>query len=967
MKTSFTLNDRAVAWKTEPGMSLRDLLRQRGIVSVRNGCDGEGSCGLCSVIMDGRTVNSCQVLAPQAEGSEIYTVEFFSQDRRLSVIQQALVESGCVQCGYCTPAVVLALHKLLERTQDPSRHDIEDALSSILCRCTGYEQFFGAALLAARRLKDPSYVAHPAPEFRPDLRHVGKCRDKIDAPSLARGERAFVEDRVPQDALVLKLLGSPHARAWIRHIDATAAEAMPGVHAVLTYLNTPDRIYNTAGQGFPEPSPYDFRMFSRVLRFAGDRVAAVLAETEEEALAALATIKVEYEVLAPVLTIEEAAAEGAPPVHAGAVSYVAGTPPEGSVTSGDPSVYGGPDEPVSYQFPIGADPMKNLAASTAAGIGDVAKGLAEADVVVEHEYVANRVHCTPMEPHVVLTRMDGGRLVVHASTQVPWHLRRIIANTIGESENKVRVIKERVGGGFGVKQDICLEEVAAWLTWTTGKTVFFRYNREEEFIASRTRHPMKIRVKLGAKRDGKLTAIEFGVRADTGAYGQHCLTVPMNACSKSLPLLLCDNVHFDVRVYYTNNPAAGAYQGYGAPQGSFALQACLAELAEELGMDQLDLIERNRVRSGSRIEILKSLGEGREGAAVTLGECGLGTMIEKGRASMKWQDRASRSGAALDPARPEWRLGKGAVIIQQGSGLPGLDAANAEIRLLADGTFVLLSGGADLGTGLDTLTAKVAAEVLVVDPKDVAVLSGDTDATPFDKGAYASSGTFFSGSAAKLAAEDLRRKILAAAARELGEPEEGLTILPGGTITGKQGKTTSYAKLGHLTTTGEGPGELAGFGSFKTEHAAFPYGAHFAEVAVNLRTGEVALRRYHAYQDCGTPINPELAMGQIYGGIMKAVGHSLYEEMIFDQEGHCLNPNFLDYKIPTVREIPEDFKVELVPVEDSVGPYGGKSVSEISLNGSAPVIAIAIHDACGAWVREWPFTPERVLKALGRI
>jgi putative selenate reductase molybdopterin-binding subunit len=441
----------------------------------------------------------------------------------------------------------------------------------------------------------------------------------------------------------------------------------------------------------------------------------------------------------------------------------------------------------------------------------------------------------------------------------------------------------------------------------------------------------------------------------------------MNACSKSLPLLICDNVGFDVRVYYTNHPSAGAYQGYGAPQGSFALQACLAELAAELGMDQLDLIEKNRVRSGSRLEILKSLGEGRAGAAVTLGECGLGEMIDRGRASMEWEDRSKRNGAALDKANPEWRTGKGAVIIQQGSGLPGLDAANAEVRLLTDGSFMLLSGGADLGTGLDTLTVKVCAEVLKVDPKDVAVLSGDTDATPFDKGAYASSGTFFSGNAARLAAEDLLARILGVAAGLLGERAEDLRVLPGGTIAGRLGKTTSYYEIARITCSGEGVGELVGIGSFKTEHAAFPYGAHFAEVAVNTRTGEVALRRYHAFQDCGTPINPELALGQIYGGVMKAVGHSLWEEMLFDEAGRCLNPNFLDYKIPGIKEVPPDFRVEFVPVADPVGPYGGKSISEISLNGAAPAIAIAIHDACGAWVREWPFTPERVLRALGRL
>jgi len=436
----------------------------------------------------------------------------------------------------------------------------------------------------------------------------------------------------------------------------------------------------------------------------------------------------------------------------------------------------------------------------------------------------------------------------------------------------------------------------------------------------------------------------------------------MNAISKSLPLLLCDNARFEVKSYYTNLSPAGAYQGYGAPKGSFALQTCLAELASELGMDQLELIERNRVRSGARIEILRSLGEGRAGAAVTLGECGLGDMIERGKAAFSWGTRAS----ARRPDDGDWRRGSGAVIVQQGSGLPGLDAANAELRLLADGTLLMLSGGADLGTGLDTVTAKSAAEILGLDMEDVEVVSGDTDVTPFDKGAYASSGTYFSGNAALRAAEDLRDKAFATAAAILGEEAGKLRIEHRGRIVGERGEV-SLARLAHISVQGEGHHELVGFGSFKTEHAAFPYGAHFVEVAVNARTGEVKIKRYHAYQDCGTPINPALAMGQIYGGVMKAVGHSLYEEMIYDEEGRCVNPRFLDYKIPSIYEVPEDFHVELMPVADEIGPFGGKSVSEISLNGAAPAIAIAIHDAVGAWVREWPFTPERVLRAMGRL
>lgn len=955
MKINFKLNGRAVSWTCEPGESLRAALRRKGIVSVRDGCDGEGSCGLCAVLLDGRLVNSCQILAPQAEGSSVLTVDYYSSDRKLSIVQRALIDAACVQCGYCTPAVVLALHDLLERSPKPSDEELRDALSGTLCRCTGYEQFYEAARIASERMTNPDYVVPVGPEFRPDLRHVGKDRDKVDAQALARGEKAFVEDRVESDACHLKLLMSPHAHAWIKRIDISKALEMPGVVDIVTHLNCPDQVYTTAGQGFPEPSPHDQRMFPRKVRHVGDRVAAVLAETPEEADAALAAIVVEYEVLKPVLSIAEAKAPGAPVVHHGDVSYVVGDPPAGSSTKGD-----GRDDPIIYQFPLHADPHRNLAASVADGIGDVDKGFAEADVVIERTYVGKRVQCTPMEPHIVYAKVDADRLVIHASTQVPWHLRRIVSRAIGIPENKVRVIKERVGGGFGAKQDIVLEDVAGYMAWKTRRPVLFRYDRAMEFMSSRTRHGMEITVKLGAKKDGTLTAMEMHVAADTGPYGQHCLTVPMNAVSKSLPLILCDNARFTVKTYYTNLSPAGAYQGYGAPKGSFALQGTLAELAAELGMDQLDLIEKNRVRSGSRIEILRSLGEGRPGSPVTLGECGLGEMIDRGRKAFAWDKPTPVS------ADPDWKIGRGAVIIQQGSGLPGLDSANAELRLLTDGTLLMLSGGADLGTGLDTVTAKAAAEIMGLDMLDVTVVSGDTDTTPFDKGAYASSGTYFSGNAAVRAAEDLRDKCIKVASEILGEAPADLKLVPRGVIRGKRGEIT-LAKLAHMSIQGEGHGDLVGFGNFKTDHAAFPYGAHFVEAAVNVRTGEVKLRRFYAYQDCGTPINPALAIGQIYGGVMKAIGHSLYEELLFDDKGKPLNLGFTDYKIPSIFEVPDDFHVELVPVEDEVGPFGGKSVSEISLNSAAPAISIAIHDAVGAWCRVWPFTPERILRAMGKL
>lgn len=948
------VNGKLREFSCEPGDKVRDLLRAAGMLSVRNGCDGQGSCGACSIIMDGKTVNSCLLVAGQIDGKEIYTVEHLALSQDLSAIQKAFIQAGVVQCGYCTPAMLLATKNLLDREEHPSRKQIKDAFSGVFCRCTGYEQFFQAVELAAKMEKDASYSEQTAPHFREELRVVGKVEQKVDGPRLVRGERAYVEDMVLPGSCYLKMLGSPHAHAYIKSIDTKAAEAMPGVVLVMTHKNCPDVYYNQAGQGFPEPSPYDRKLFGEKVLHVGDRVAAVVAESPEQAAEALKKIKVQYEVLKPVLTIEEAEAEDAPIVHNSLVEYVVGAP-----SNLDNSKVDARDGKIIYQFPIHGDPHRNIAAGVSGGIGDIEKGFGEAEVVFEGEYESSQVQCTPVEPHIVYTRMEGGRLIVHAATQVPWHVRRIISRVLGISENKVRVIKERVGGGFGAKQDLVLEEVAAYATWVTGRPVLFRLTREEEFIASRTRHPMKVRVKLGAKKNGKLTAIKMDLKANTGPYGAHCLTVPMNACSKSLPLLLCDHVKFTVTTFYSNIPPAGAYQGYGAPQGSFALQLACAEMAQKLGMDHLAFLEANRVQDGSMLEILRCLGEGREGTPQEVSSCGLGPALAQGAEMIKW-------GESVKGADPDIKVGKGVAIIQQGSGLPGLDSANATVSLLSDGTLMLLSGGTDMGTGLDTLTTKMVAECLCIDMAKVSLIAADTDVTPYDDGAYASSGTFFSGTAALNAARGLKEKILEAAALMLEEPAAELKLEYPSTVKGKKGSLT-FEQIARRTQCGTGSGQLSSTNCFTTDKAAFPYGAHFAQVAVNTRTGEVKVEKYYALQDCGTPINPELALGQIYGGVLKTIGHSLFEEMILDEKGRCLNANLLDYRVPMINDLPGDFKAVLVETNDPFGPFGGKSVSEIACNGAAPAIASAIHAACGAWIRSWPFTPEKILRELGKI
>ena len=954
MNINVTLNGVPKTIYTQPGENVRHLLAREGIFSMRNGCDAQGVFGACAILLNGKVVNSCLLVAPQIDGKEIITVDTLATNRDLSPVQSAMVDAGIVQCGYCTPSMELALEDLLKREKNPTREQVKDALSGNLCRCTGYEQIFTAAEIAKKRLKKPDFGQPVAPDFREDLRIVGKAQVKVDGPKLARGEKAFVEDMVEPGSCHLKMLRSPYAHAYINAIDTSEAEKIPGVVSILTHQNCPDIYYTQAGQGFPEPSPYDRKLMGQKVLHVGDRVAAVVAESPEIAEKTARKIKVEYDVLKPVLTIDEAMAADAPIVRNAEIAYIHGAPKDLDNSNLDPR-----EEKIIYRFPIGADPRKNIAASAKGGIGDIDKGFEAADVILESEYETTQVHCTPLEPHVVYTKMDGDRLIIHASTQTPWCVRRTVARALEISENKIRVIKERVGGGFGSKQDVLLEEVAAYLTWTTGRSILFRYTREEDFIASSTRHPLKIRIKLGAKKDGQLTAMYMNVKANTGPYGNHCLTVPVNAVSKSMPLFLCENVQFDVTCYYSNIPPTGAYQGYGAPQGSYALQTAMAELAEKLGMDQLELIEKNRVREGVMLEILKCLGEGREGKPERIVSCGLGPALKQGAELMNWGQKEQSDD-------PDIRIGRGVVIVQQGSGLPGLDSAGAVIRMLGDGTFTLLIGGADLGTGLDTLAVKVAAECLCTDMTNISIISGDTDATPFDTGAYASSGTFFSGNAALEAAKLMKEKILEVASEMLKEDKNDLHIEYPGIVKGKRGSIT-YQKIETFSEKGTGGGQLVASANFTTEDSAFPYGAHFCQVAVNTRTGEVKIQKYYALQDCGTPINPELALGQIYGGVLKAIGHSLYEEMILDETGRCLNASLINYKVPMFNDIPEDFRAELVFTDDPFGPFGGKSVGEISTNGAAPVIAIAIHDAVGIWIRKWPFTPEKILTSLGKV
>ena len=959
MRVNCIINGKSRSFDIDASMRLREMLLLNGNFAVRDSDDCEGFCGSDTVLVDGTPVYSNLVLAAEVDGCEIRTPDGLGNSQHLTIVQQAMIDAGVVQSAYNAPAAALLLTWLLENNPNPTKDDIKDALSGIFIRDAGYEHYYLAVKLALEKMKKGSYQSEIAPSFRPELEIVGKPGSKIDGPQLVSGERAFVKDYVTPDTCYMVVLRSPHASAYINSIDDSEARKVEGVVEILTAYNTPETHYMQAGQGNPEPSPHDRRLFNLKVRHVGDRVAAVIAETLEAAKEACSKIKVDYEVLPAVFTVEEAMAPGAPLVHNGIVEYRAGAPAdldEYNKLAGDPR-----EGKVIYQFPLHADIHKNIAASNKGEIGNVDEAFAHSDAVVEATYQTSQIQHTPLETHICFAKMEGGRLTVYASTQVPYHVRRIVGWVTGLPENKIHVIKTRVGGGYGSKQDILIEDLTGYASFVTGRPVLCHNTREEEFIANSTRHPMRVHVKMSGNRDGQITGIFMEVCANTGPYGNHCLTVPMNSCSKTLPLFKCDNMRYDLKVFYTNTPPAGAYQGYGTPKGTYGLMMAMAELADKLGVDYKDMVLKNHVEEGYMLEILKGLGEGREGAVVPVGSCGLDEAVRKGCDMIGWGKKEVSDD-------PDWKIGKGFAMIMQGSGLPGLDHSEAIAKLETDGTVILNSGGADIGTGLDTISAKIVAEVLKLPMNRITVVSGDTDSCAFDTGAYASSGTFFSGNASLVAARKLKGMIIKEAAYQMGENEADLEVrAPGEVFSAKTGKTRSYYELSHTACSGGGHGQMIAHGTFVTTASSVPYGAHFAQVAVNTRTGEIKVQKFYALQDAGTPINPEVALCQMYGAVMKSIGHSLYEDMILDEKGRCVTANMTDYGVPMISEAPEDFKAVLIDVNDKFGPFGAKSISEIACNGAAPAIGIAIHDACGVWLRNWPMTPEKVLKALGKF
>jgi CO/xanthine dehydrogenase Mo-binding subunit len=763
---------------------------------------------------------------------------------------------------------------------------------------------------------------------------VGKSVTKVDALGLACGSPQFTDDIDLPHLAHAKILRSPHAHARIRSIDTRRAEELPGVLLVLTHRNTPRVMRTTAGQGYPEPSPYDFTTFDDKVRFVGDRVAAVLAETEEIATEALGLIEVEYEELPAVFDPERALEPGAPVIH---------------------------DEPDARAvIPVPYEPGRNMAAHVQVAVGDVEQGFAEADLVFEGRFVSHYASHAMLEPPITICYFDGyGRLVIRTSTQVPFHVRRIVAQALQIPLRKIRVIKPRIGGGFGGKQEVMLEPVCALLAWRSRRPVRLAMTREEVFVAARTRHPQVVTLRMGARKDGELTALDMRAVMNSGAYGAHALTVACNTGSKTIPLLnKIPHLRFEATTAYTNLPVGGAYRGYGATQGYFALGVMVDEIACALGIDPVDFYARHHIREGETSPIFAALGEGTEGVVQTIESCGLPECLRRGAEAIGWREKRGwrqREGTRV--------RGLGMVCLMQGSSIPEIDMASATIKLNEDGSFNLLVGATDLGTGSDTVLAQLAAETLGVDVDAIIVHSSDTDLTPFDVGAYASSTTYLSGAAVQRAAEDARGAILRAAGEMLGEDPEKLELGEGGILDGEGRRLAELSEVALYTLYTRNQHQIVGTGSSISHKSPPPFAAHFVEVEVDEETGLVRVVHYVAAVDCGTAINPTLAEGQTEGAVVNGIGYALTERYLFDARGRLQNPDYGNYKIPCAADLPRITTI-LVPTYEPTGPCGAKSVSEISINGALPAISNAIFDAVGVRLRTAPFTPDRVLAAL---
>lgn len=745
------------------------------------------------------------------------------------------------------------------------------------------------------------------------MKIVNKSTKKIDSIGIITGRPLYTDDLViNNNSLIVKLLRSPHAYARIADIDTSIAKKVPGVEAIFTYHDVPNTMFTLAGQSYPEPSPYDRKILDEYVRYVGDPVAIIAAIDEKTAEKAMKLIKVKYEVLDAVIDYEKA-------------------------LDSDILVH---REAAHTNFPIGYDNKRNLASSYLETKGDVEKGFAESDVIIEETYYTQPQIHAMMETYRTACYLDAhGRLNVISSTQIPFHVRRHLARALEMPSSRIRVMKPKLGGGFGGKQTSVCEIYPAFVTMKTGKPSKIVYTRKETQACSNTRHAMRLKVKIGSDREGNIKAIDINVLSNTGAYGEHAPTVTALVVYKTFPLYAKVPMRCKADIVYSNTTVGGAFRGYGATQGTFAVESAVNELAHKLGLDPTEVRMKNLVDQSETV-------------SGDIKKC-----IEIGKEAFDWKNRCVK-----DMGNGKVRA-SGMAVTMQGSGIQGVDTASATLKLHDSGDYTLYVGVTDMGQGCDTVTAQMAAEILEVPMEKIIVNSADTDVSPYDPGAYASSGTYVTGNAVILAAKKMREEVMKMASFLMKTPIEELEYM-GEYVQDKNGNQLSLKEIGVRSVSFEGMNQLTTTATWGGKTSPPPFIASFAEVEVDTLTGETKVIDFLSVVDCGLPINPALAQVQVEGGIAQGIGLALYEDIQFDERGKMKHDTLMQYKIPSRKDLGNNIKVMFSYSNEPTGPFGAKSIGEVVINTASPAIADAIYNATNRRLRSLPMTSEKIFWAI---
>jgi CO/xanthine dehydrogenase Mo-binding subunit/aerobic-type carbon monoxide dehydrogenase small subunit (CoxS/CutS family) len=894
---SFNVDRRRFTARPAAGQCLRTFLREHGYFGVKKGCDA-GDCGACTVWLDGTPVNSCLIPAVRAAGREVTTIEGLADNGVLHPVQQSFLDAQAFQCGFCVAGMIMTAAAL----SSEQRNDLPQALKGNLCRCTGYRSI-ADALQGVRAVEED--VAGRA---------CGASLPNPFAQAIATGHARYTMDVKIEGLLHLKVLRSPHPHARIRHIGRERAAGVPGVVAIFTWEDVPRRPYSTATHEDHLVDPDDTYVLDNVVRFVGQRVAAVLAESEAAAEAACRLLDVEYEILPAVLDPEAAMLPDAPLLHERGIAE-----------------YG------------------NVYADIHGEVGSTVEGFAAADIVHEATYSTSRVQHVHLETTgSIAWTAENGRIHVRTSSQAPFIVQQKLCHIFGMRARDVHIFTERVGGGFGGKQEMLSEDLCMLATLKTGRPVKWEFTREEQFIGATTRHQMTTKVRLGARRDGTLTAIEVRVVSNTGAYGGHGGETLAAALASPLAAYRCPNKKAQGYAVYTNVVPAGGFRGYGSSQTTFAIECAMDDLAKKLDIDRYELRRINMIRPGDWIESVWG-----EPSDLDFGSYGLDQCLDFVESGLK-----SRRGAAK-PEGEEWLEGSGFALAMLESGPPTEHRSGAEMRLLGDGRYHLAVGSTEMGNGSVTSHRQMAAEVLRTRAGRIEIINADTDQTPYDTGTFASTGTVVAGQAVALTATALRDNILEYASRHTGVPTSDCRLDDDAVICGNRRIPLSELHAAGIRARHRFEARRKAYLSPRT----VAFNAHGVRVAVNRITAEIRILHSVHAADIGRLLNPMQCRGQIDGAIAMGFGWTLCENMVHDASGAIVNPTLRNYRIPAFADVPPS-EVFFADTYDRIGPLGAKSQGECAINPVAPAIANAVANATGVRFAHLPLTPDRIFDAL---